>query len=141
MDCCSRRPRPVCPQVARRSFGSCRKFLRVVPSGYRWNLHWYPHHHAAAWGIAMVDVARRRQLAAYLRSHRERLTPVDVGIIEGPRRRTPGLRREEVALLSGVSVTWYTWIEQARDIVVSRQVLDSIARALRLPPAERRHLF
>ena len=89
----------------------------------------------------MVDVARRRQLAAYLRAHRERLTPVDVGIIEGPRRRTPGLRREEVALLSGVSVTWYTWIEQARDIVVSRQVLDSIARALRLPPAERRHLF
>jgi transcriptional regulator with XRE-family HTH domain len=89
----------------------------------------------------MVEVARRRQLAAYLRSHRERLTPVDVGIIEGPRRRTPGLRREEVALLSGVSVTWYTWIEQARDIVVSRQVLDSIAKALRLAPAERRQLF
>ena len=89
----------------------------------------------------MPDVARRRQLATYLRSHRERLTPVDVGIAPGPRRRTPGLRREEVALLSGVSVTWYTWIEQARDIVVSRQVLDSIARALRLAPQERRHLF
>lgn len=89
----------------------------------------------------MVEVTSRRQLAAYLRSHRERLTPIDVGLPPGLRRRTPGLRREEVALLSGVSVTWYTWIEQARDIVVSRQVLDSIARALRLEPPERRHLF
>ncbi|MFD0384496.1 helix-turn-helix transcriptional regulator [Streptomyces stramineus] len=58
-----------------------------------------------------------------------------------PRRRTPGLRREEVAQLSGVSVTWYTWLEQARDISVSRQVLESLARALMLDAAERRHLF
>ncbi|GGX79093.1 helix-turn-helix transcriptional regulator [Streptomyces hiroshimensis] len=84
---------------------------------------------------------RRRALADFLRSRRERLTPHDVGILPGPRRRTPGLRREEVAQLSGVSVTWYTWLEQARDITVSRQVLHSLARVLLLSPAEARHLF
>jgi hypothetical protein len=89
----------------------------------------------------MSDTSSRRHLATFLRSHRERLTPVDVGIAAGPRRRTPGLRREEVAQLSGVSVTWYTWLEQARDIAVSTQVLDSIGRALLLSSAERRHLF
>ncbi|WP_058046805.1 helix-turn-helix transcriptional regulator [Streptomyces roseifaciens] len=84
---------------------------------------------------------RRRALADFLRSRRERLTPHDAGILPGPRRRTPGLRREEVAQLSGVSVTWYTWLEQARDITVSRQVLHSLARVLLLSPAETRHLF
>ncbi|MGW1074100.1 helix-turn-helix transcriptional regulator [Streptomyces sp. NPDC002537] len=87
------------------------------------------------------DHARRRSLAEFLRSRRERITPRDVGIPAGPRRRTPGLRREEVAQLSGVSVTWYTWLEQAREITVSRQVLESLARALLLDAAERRHLF
>ncbi|UNO40352.1 helix-turn-helix transcriptional regulator [Streptomyces sp. MST-110588] len=89
----------------------------------------------------MADRERRRVLAEFLRSRRERVTPRDAGIPAGPRRRTPGLRREEVAQLSGVSVTWYTWLEQARDITVSRQVLHSLARALLLSPAETRHLF
>ncbi|MDC7337791.1 helix-turn-helix transcriptional regulator [Streptomyces lydicus] len=89
----------------------------------------------------MADQQRRRCLAEFLRSRRERLTPEEAGILAGPRRRTPGLRREEVAQLSGVSVTWYTWLEQARDITVSRQVLTSLARALMLSSIERRHLF
>jgi transcriptional regulator with XRE-family HTH domain len=89
----------------------------------------------------MVDTARRKELAAFLRARRNRTNPAEVGITPGPRRRTPGLRREEVAQLSGVSHTWYTWLEQARDITVSRQVLESLARALRLNWAERRHLF
>jgi transcriptional regulator with XRE-family HTH domain len=89
----------------------------------------------------MADIARRQELASFLRARREHLTPLDVGITPGLRRRTPGLRREEVASLSGVSVTWYTWLEQARDITVSRQVLESLARALRLSQAERQHLF
>ncbi|MFI5773962.1 helix-turn-helix transcriptional regulator [Streptomyces sp. NPDC051658] len=89
----------------------------------------------------MTDGARRRVLAEFLRTRRERVRPADAGIPAGPRRRTPGLRREEVAVLSGVSVTWYTWLEQARDITVSRQVLHSLAGVLRLSPAETRHLF
>ena len=59
----------------------------------------------------------------------------------GPRRRTPGLRREEVALLAGVGVTWYTWLEQGREINVSTQVLDAVATTLRLEPAERWHMY
>ncbi|MFH8367642.1 helix-turn-helix transcriptional regulator [Streptomyces sp. NPDC018031] len=84
---------------------------------------------------------RRAELAAFLRSRRERITPEQVGLVRGPRRRTPGLRREEVAQLSTVGVTWYTWLEQGRDIQVSAQVLDSIARALLLDRSERAHLF
>ncbi|WP_079057979.1 helix-turn-helix transcriptional regulator [Streptomyces cellostaticus] len=84
---------------------------------------------------------RRRELAAFLRSRRERVTPEQVGLPRGPRRRTPGLRREEVAHLSAVGVTWYTWIEQARATHVSAQVLDAVARALLMDPAERAHLF
>jgi MmyB-like transcription regulator ligand binding domain/Helix-turn-helix domain len=59
----------------------------------------------------------------------------------GPRRRTPGLRREEVALLAGVGVTWYTWLEQGRPINVSTQVLDAVASTLRMDRAEREHLY
>ncbi|WP_243717380.1 helix-turn-helix transcriptional regulator, partial [Actinomadura sp. KC345] len=59
----------------------------------------------------------------------------------GGRRRTPGLRREEVAVLAGVGVSWYTWLEQGRDITVSGDVLDAIGRALRLDAAEREHLY
>lgn len=88
-----------------------------------------------------TDRARRRELAAFLRSRRERITPEQVGLPRGPRRRTPGLRREEVAQLAAVGVTWYTWLEQARDIHVSAQVLDAVARALLLDANERRHLF
>jgi MmyB-like transcription regulator ligand binding domain/Helix-turn-helix domain len=88
-----------------------------------------------------ADDVRRRELAAFLRSRRERLTPADVGLPDAGRRRTPGLRREEVALLAGVGVTWYTWLEQARDIHVSEQVLGAIARSLLLDAHERSHLF
>ncbi|MFE5617507.1 helix-turn-helix transcriptional regulator [Streptomyces sp. NPDC056524] len=84
---------------------------------------------------------RRHELAAFLRSRRERITPEQVGLPRGRRRRTPGLRREEVAHLSAVGVTWYTWLEQARDIHVSPQVLDALARALQLDATERTHLF
>jgi transcriptional regulator with XRE-family HTH domain len=84
---------------------------------------------------------RRGELASFLRSRRERVTPGDVGLAAGPRRRTPGLRREEVAQLAGVGVTWYTWLEQGRPINASVQVLDAIAAVLRLGPAERWHLY
>jgi transcriptional regulator with XRE-family HTH domain len=84
---------------------------------------------------------RRAELAAFLRSRRERVTPEQAGLPPGPRRRTPGLRREEVAQLSGVGVTWYTWLEQGRPINPSPQVLNSVARTLMLGEAERDHLF
>ncbi|MFJ9408166.1 helix-turn-helix transcriptional regulator [Streptomyces sp. NPDC101393] len=97
---------------------------------------------AAAPAAPRGDAAvRRAELAAFLRSRRERITPEQVGLPRGARRRTPGLRREEVAHLSAVGVTWYTWLEQARDIHVSPQVLDAVARALLLDRAERSHLF
>jgi transcriptional regulator with XRE-family HTH domain len=85
--------------------------------------------------------ARRRASGAFLRSRRERLTPSDVGLPDGFRRRTPGLRREEVAQLAGVGATWYTWLEQGRDVRASVEVLAALADALRLDAAERRHLF
>ena len=85
--------------------------------------------------------ARRTELAAFLRSRRERISPEDAGLPAGTRRRTAGLRREEVAQLAGVGVTWYTWLEQGRPINASVQVLDAIARALRLDAVERGHLF
>jgi transcriptional regulator with XRE-family HTH domain len=85
--------------------------------------------------------AARRELAGFLRARRARLTPQDVGIAPGVRRRTAGLRREEVAVLAGVGVTWYTWLEQGRPINASVQVLDAVARTLRLNRAEREHLY
>lgn len=89
-----------------------------------------------------TDTATRRtELADFLRTRRERLTPDDVGLPSGGRRRTPGLRREEVALLAGVGVTWYTWLEQGRDINASVQVLEAIARTLQMDNQERWHLF
>ena len=90
---------------------------------------------------ARPEELRRRELAAFLRSRRERISPEQVGLPAVGRRRTPGLRREEVALLAAVGVTWYTWLEQARDIQVSPQVLDAIARGLLLDGNEREHLF
>ena len=87
------------------------------------------------------ETLRRSELAAFLRSRRERITPEDVGLPGGHRRRTAGLRREEVAQLAGVGVTWYTWLEQGRPIRASVQVLDAVARTLRLDPVERQHLF
>ncbi|MET9722618.1 helix-turn-helix transcriptional regulator [Streptomyces zaomyceticus] len=93
--------------------------------------------------VASVPTQRRRrpELAAFLRSRRARVTPEDVGMPPGLRRRTPGLRREEVAQLSGVGVTWYTWLEQGRPINASAQVLDAVARTLRLDRPEREHLY
>src|SRR6185312_7117883 len=88
------------------------------------------------------SASRRDELRAFLRSRRARLSPAEVGLPDtGGRRRTPGLRREELAALAGVGVSWYTWLEQGRDINPSPEVLDSLARALRLDPAERRTLF
>ncbi|MFE6870338.1 helix-turn-helix transcriptional regulator [Kitasatospora sp. NPDC057692] len=94
----------------------------------------------ATTGRASAD-PRRQQLAAFLRSRRERITPEQVGLPMTGRRRTPGLRREEVAQLAAVGVTWYTWLEQGREIQVSVQVLDAVARALLFDPSERAHLF
>jgi transcriptional regulator with XRE-family HTH domain len=90
---------------------------------------------------ALPDAVRRREMAAFLRSRRERLTPHQVGLPITGRRRTPGLRREEVAQLAGVGVTWYTWLEQGRDIRPSEQVLGAVARTLQLDPYESAHLF
>ena len=83
---------------------------------------------------------QRRLLGAFLRRHREALSPETAGQPAG-RRRTPGLRREEVAQLCGLSTTWYTWIEQGRDISLSVGALARLARALRLTAAERAYLF
>ncbi|MFD3914429.1 helix-turn-helix transcriptional regulator [Streptomyces sp. NPDC058603] len=82
----------------------------------------------------------RQELAAFLRSRRERITPADVGLPAGPRRRTPGLRREEAAQLAYISTEYYTRLEQARGPRPSREVLAGLARALRLSDPERDHL-
>jgi transcriptional regulator with XRE-family HTH domain len=83
----------------------------------------------------------RSELADLLRSRRDRLTPADVGLPAGTRRRTAGLRREEVAQLAGMSTTYYTFLEQGRDVRPSRQVVTALASALRLSSAERAFLF
>ncbi|GLZ01201.1 helix-turn-helix transcriptional regulator [Actinoplanes sp. NBRC 103695] len=80
------------------------------------------------------------ELGTFLRSRRERVTPADTGLPVTGRRRTPGLRREELALLAGISATWLTYLEQGRDVRPSGQVLDALARALRLTVAEQEHL-
>jgi transcriptional regulator with XRE-family HTH domain len=91
---------------------------------------------------AATDGGRRRaELADFLRNRREAIKPEDVGLPGGGRRRTPGLRREEVAQLAGVGTTWYTWLEQGRDVRASRSVLESLGDALRLTPAERSHVL
>ena len=84
---------------------------------------------------------RHTDLANFLRTRRARLSPVQAGLPMRARRRTPGLRREEVAELIGVSATWYTWLEQGRDIMVSVEVIENLARVLQLSPDERIHLF
>ncbi|MFC6093547.1 helix-turn-helix transcriptional regulator [Saccharothrix lopnurensis] len=82
----------------------------------------------------------RRELAQFLRSRRERINPEQVGLPVGPRRRTAGLRREEVAVLAGLSPTWYCYLEQGRKIRPSSEVLDSLARVLLLSEDERRYM-
>jgi transcriptional regulator with XRE-family HTH domain len=90
----------------------------------------------------VLRTQRRRELRDFLMSRRARVSPAEAGLPDGgARRRTPGLRREEVAVLAGVGASWYQWLEQGRDISVSPQVLDAVARVLRLSNAERRHLY
>ena len=84
---------------------------------------------------------RQRELGEFVRAQRERLTPTTFGLPAAARRRTPGLRREEAAQLCGLSVTWYTWLEQGRDVSLSPAALDRLARTLRLGRAERAYLF
>lgn len=89
-----------------------------------------------------ITDAQRKELASFLRNRRERVTPEEVGIKNSyGRRRTPGLRREEVASLANVSVTWYTWLEQGRRIRVSQDVLEGLAQALILDETETDHLY
>ena len=90
---------------------------------------------------AATDEARRKALGDFLRSARARIQPESVGLPAGQRRRTPGLRREEVAQLCDISTTWYTWIEQGRPVAVSPTVLARLATVLRLQRAERHYLF
>jgi transcriptional regulator with XRE-family HTH domain len=89
----------------------------------------------------MSDLERRKELGRFLRDRRARLTPQAVGLPPGERRRTPGLRREEVAQLTHISATWYTWLEQGRGARPSLAVLDGLTRALRLGPDEHDHLL
>jgi transcriptional regulator with XRE-family HTH domain len=91
--------------------------------------------------MARSPAAQRRVLGDFLRAQRARLSPAGVGLPSGGRRRTPGLRREEVAQQCGMSVTWYTWLEQGRDVSASPQALAALAGTLHLTPAERGYLF
>jgi transcriptional regulator with XRE-family HTH domain len=84
---------------------------------------------------------RYKELGDFLKTRRAKILPSQVGLPEGTHRRTPGLRREEVASLSGVGLTWYTWIEQGRPMQVSTQVLESLARTLMLDEHEIIHLY
>lgn len=84
---------------------------------------------------------RSKEIGDFLKIKRAKITPEQVVLASGVRRRTPGLRREEVAILAGVGLTWYTWLEQGRDIQVSVEVLASIARTLQLSGVETKHLF
>ncbi|WP_051333878.1 helix-turn-helix transcriptional regulator [Mesorhizobium sp. WSM3224] len=84
---------------------------------------------------------RRKELGRFLRAMRERVEPARHGISTGTRRRASGLLREEVALLAGISATWYTWLEQGREANPSAQVLNALADVLKLLPVEREHLF
>jgi transcriptional regulator with XRE-family HTH domain len=89
----------------------------------------------------MNDEERRKNLAEFLRTKRSLLKPEDVGLHSGSRRRTPGLRREEVALLANISASWYTALEQGRDVHPSEEMLEGLVKALLLTPTERHHLY
>ena len=84
---------------------------------------------------------RTSELGRFLRSRRDRVRPCDVGLAKGTRRRVPGLRREEVAVLANIGTSWYTWLEQGREVHPSESVLEAIAEALLLDREERAHLF
>jgi transcriptional regulator with XRE-family HTH domain len=87
------------------------------------------------------EMKRRGELADFLKTRRARLHPEQFGLPSVGTRRTPGLRRDEVAQLAGVGLSWYTWLEQGRDITVSDQVLESLVKTLQLDTEERNHLF
>lgn len=89
----------------------------------------------------MQEEQQRKELGEFLRLHRSRITPAEVGLPVTPRRRTPGLRREEVADMVGISATWYAYLEQGRDIGVSVQVLERLAEVFHLSHHERMHLL
>ncbi|TGB00368.1 XRE family transcriptional regulator [Sporolactobacillus shoreae] len=89
----------------------------------------------------MSDKVRHEALSSFLKKKRALISPQSAGFPIGVRRRTPGLRREEVAQLANVSTTWYTWLEQGRDIKVSSIVLDSVSSALQLTEDERTYLY
>ena len=91
--------------------------------------------------VSLPAIDRRRALGDFLQAHRARLSPAALGFAGGMRRRTPGLRREEIAQLAGLSTTWYTWIEQGREVSVSPAALARLAKTLQLSPAERIYLF
>jgi transcriptional regulator with XRE-family HTH domain len=91
--------------------------------------------------MTSADDTRRRELRDFLMAHRNSISPASVGLAPGARRRTAGLRREELATVAGVSATWYTWLEQGRDIKVSADTLGRIAVALRLTPTDTAYLF
>ncbi len=91
--------------------------------------------------MAPASTMQRVQLSDFLKSCRARLSPAAVGLPPAGRRRTPGLRREDVAALAGLSATWYTWLEQGRDVRASDRVLESLSRTLRLSGEERDYLF
>lgn len=91
--------------------------------------------------MATASDVQRRALGDFLKTHRARLDPASLGLPAGSRRRTPGLRREEVAQVAGISATWYAWLEQGRDVAASPLALGGLAAALQLTPAERAYLF
>ena len=103
--------------------------------------------HADPWAYGTPEdervrrAIRRSELGDFLRTRRAAITPAEVGITVSGHRKTPGLRREEVAQLAGVGLSWYTWLEQAREITPSAQVLKSIGRVLRLDQVQTDHLF
>src|ERR1700759_3290271 len=89
----------------------------------------------------MSSTQQRVQLSDFLKSCRARTSPTAVGLIPAERRRSKGLRREDVAALAGLSATWYTWLEQGRDVHPSEQILERLSAALGLSAAERDYLF
>lgn len=91
--------------------------------------------------VEQAQQSQRRELGVFVRACRERLQPADFGLAAGTRRRTPGLRREEAAMLAGLSTTWVSWIEQGRDVSLSARALARLAGALRLSRAERAYMF
>src|SRR5215469_8930440 len=89
----------------------------------------------------MSQTLQRAQLSEFLRSCRARREPASLGLAPAARRRSKGLRREDVAALAGLSATWYTWLEQGRNVHPSEQILERLSTALGLSAAERDYLF